>query len=1297
MKPIACSRCGLTLSVAAVEGKTVECPQCGSAVPVSAGNGAGSQAQGIETPATAARELGAAEARTLPPALGRKNTDGPKALLDATGETSVAGEARQPGEPSCPAIAGYEILEELGRGGMGVVYKAWQVRGKRLVALKMILAGEHAGPEAVARFRTEAEAAARLVHPHIVQVHEIGEQGGLPFFSLEFVDGGSLAAKLDGTPLPTRKAAELVLLLARAVEEAHRRGVIHRDLKPANILLTADGQPKITDFGLAKLLVGGVEQTRSGAILGTPSYMAPEQAEGNRIAVGPATDIYALGAILYECLTGRPPFKAESPVDTVVQVVSQEPVPPHHLQPKTPKDLETICLKCLHKQPNKRYATAADLADDLQRFLSDQPIRARPVSQAEKAFRWCRRNPLPAGLAAALGLVLLLGFVLVTHLWLRAIAHAAVAAREKTEAEQQRTLAEAHAADALRRQQQALAAQRRARQALDDMSSTVVQDWLARQEKLTAAQRSFLERALSQYEELAREAGDTPEARAAVAGANHSVGLIRWRLGLKTEAEKAYARAAEILEVLAGEQPTEPSYRSRLADAHNNRGVVLRELGRREEALAAYQKAIDIGQGLLGAFPGAPAYRRDLASRHYNSGHILRDLGRSEEAVTRQRQAIALQTKLVEQWPEAPAYQADLGRSYTSLGFALRGLGKRREPLAEYQKAIDLQAKLVARYPAVRDYRDDLANSHTDLGIILRALGRREQAMVEQKKAFDLRAALAAEYPGVPAYRKKLASSHNNLGVLLRESGRTGEALTQYQKAHTLRARLVAELPALPEYRRDLGSILYNLGNLLSSLTRRAEALDSYQKGIALQARLVADFSTVPDYRKELARSHRNLGHLLEALGRPAEARVEIQKSIDLRMALVVRFPTLAAHQRDLASSFASMRNLLRNIGQSGEALAEYRKGVDVLTALTAARPDFAALRAGFLVQLGDFAREVRRRDLALESYSKAIAALEPVLAGRNPSVSARTTATQAHSGRARTRGDLGDHTAALADWDRALAVSGKRPPSLRLHRALCQARLDRGAEAVKEAKALPRRNLSGAEVLDLARLFALAAGRSSDGSSGEAAAAEAVGLLQQARKIGWFRLPGRLQRYRRDRDFAPLLVRKDHAAFLTEAEKQPAGVVLSLVEELTDADAPDRVLDRCPHRSHPVKLQAGKTYAIEMGPIDDLDLLLRVEDSSGKELARDNGIGSGQARIVVAPPKDDTYRLLAISLARRGKYALGVRELDADLDGDGKIHEASNARLVFRQPQDGTYRLVVTSADRGGTGSFSLCVREEK
>jgi formylglycine-generating enzyme required for sulfatase activity/tRNA A-37 threonylcarbamoyl transferase component Bud32 len=305
-----------------------------------------------------------------------------------------------------PDVPGYEILGVLGHGGMGVVYRARQLKANRRVALKMIRAVEHASPTARLRFQIETEVVAHLQHPHIVQLYEAGEVRGQPFFSLEFCDGGTLTEQLKKQRPTPRDAAALIEALARALHYAHLRGVVHRDLKPGNVLLAgAERVPKITDFGLAKRIDAEAwDVSQSGAILGTPAYMAPEQAAGKVRDTGPAADVYGLGVLLYECLTGRPPFEGATPLETLEQVRSREPAAPSALNRQVPRDLATICLKCLSKEPARRYASTGELADDLRRFQSGEPIRARLVGAAERAWKWVRRRP---ALAALLGVVLL--------------------------------------------------------------------------------------------------------------------------------------------------------------------------------------------------------------------------------------------------------------------------------------------------------------------------------------------------------------------------------------------------------------------------------------------------------------------------------------------------------------------------------------------------------------------------------------------------------------------------------------------------------------------------------------------------------------------------------------------------------------------------------------------------------------------------------------------------------------------------------------------------------------------------
>ena len=344
--------------------------------------------------------------------------------------TPGASSSRATTSPPLRSFGDYELLEEIARGGMGVVYKARQINLDRIVAVKMVLGGSLASKEFIHRFRTEAAAAANLQHPNIVGVHEVGSHHGEQFLAMDFVDGPNLSRLVGQQPLPSSRAARYVHAIANAIQYAHERGILHRDLKPSNILVGSDDQPRVSDFGLAKRLDAESEITLSGQVLGSPNYMSPEQASGRRGQVGKRSDVYSLGAVLFHLLTARPPFQAETLTDTLREVVNTEPVSPRMLNPSVPPDLETICLKCLQKEPEKRYQTAQALAEELGRFIADEPILARPVTRTERAWRWCRRKPVIATLAASLAIVFVAGLAGVLTQWHRATNQSEVNRRQ---------------------------------------------------------------------------------------------------------------------------------------------------------------------------------------------------------------------------------------------------------------------------------------------------------------------------------------------------------------------------------------------------------------------------------------------------------------------------------------------------------------------------------------------------------------------------------------------------------------------------------------------------------------------------------------------------------------------------------------------------------------------------------------------------------------------------------------------------------------------------------------------------
>ncbi len=355
---------------------------------------------------------------------------GVEPMLESLGERQDEANFPTSNNEKATRFGDYELLEEIARGGMGIVYRARQVSLDRIVAVKMLLAGPLAGKDFVQRFRTEAAAAASLQHPNIVAIHEVGFAEGQHFFAMDYVAGQTLAQLVAKGPLPARQAATYLKAIAEAIHFAHERNVLHRDLKPSNVLIhSATDQPRVTDFGLAKRLEAETELTLSGQMLGSPNYMSPEQATAKRGTVGKRSDVYSLGAILYHLLTGRPPFQGETLMDVLRQLADNGPLAPHLLTPRVSHDLETICLKCLEKEPAKRYQSAQELADELDGFLRDQPIQARPVTRVERTWRWCRRKPALAGLIVALQLALALGLVGILWQWRRATANESLTRR----------------------------------------------------------------------------------------------------------------------------------------------------------------------------------------------------------------------------------------------------------------------------------------------------------------------------------------------------------------------------------------------------------------------------------------------------------------------------------------------------------------------------------------------------------------------------------------------------------------------------------------------------------------------------------------------------------------------------------------------------------------------------------------------------------------------------------------------------------------------------------------------------
>jgi tetratricopeptide (TPR) repeat protein len=488
-------------------------------------------------------------------------------------------------EDAPPLPPGYDYLALLGRGGMGVVYQARHRALNRVVALKMILSGQYADGEERSRFRREAEAIARLSHPNIVQIYEVGEHQGRPYIALEFLEGDPLSRRLGGTPMPPLQSARLVESLARAVQHAHEAGIVHRDLKPANILPGRGGVVKIVDFGLAKVVAQDQTQTQTGAVVGTPSYMAPEQAAGRTKEVGPPADVYALGAILYEMLVGAPPFRGDSVAATLELVREQEPVPPRQLQPKAPQDLEIICLKCLRKDPRKRYEGAGALADDLACFLVNKPIRARPVGQLERLGRWGRRNPAVAGLLAVVFVLLAGGLTVASRLWWLA--------------EQRRRQAEEHLHQASEQRDLARSNLRAARAAVDEYCLRVSGDERLR-EGHRPLRKELLQTAVRFYEQFVRQQSDDPDMEAELGRGCLRLSSLTQEIADPMKAIPQAEQARAIFTRLARDHPTRSEYQEELAEALTQLGKLYRSTSQIPRALEASEAAVALRRELAG-------------------------------------------------------------------------------------------------------------------------------------------------------------------------------------------------------------------------------------------------------------------------------------------------------------------------------------------------------------------------------------------------------------------------------------------------------------------------------------------------------------------------------------------------------------------------------------------------------------------------------------------------------------------------------------------------------------------------
>jgi eukaryotic-like serine/threonine-protein kinase len=856
-----------------------------------------------------------------------------QSFLEAPAEGARAAVAHLVGEGPGARVGPYQLVEQIGEGGFGVVFLAEQQRPvRRPVALKVLKPGMDTR-QVVARFEAERQALALMDHPNIARVLDGGETAsGRPYFVMELVRGLPVTDFCDQNQFTVRQRLELFVRVCRAVQHAHQKGIIHRDLKPSNVLVALDDGapvPKVIDFGIAKAvgqkLTDKTLVTNSTQLVGTPLYMSPEQAELSGLDIDTRTDVYALGVLLYELLTGTTPFDRERlqtvGFDEVRRIIrEEEPARPSARlstiadaaatvsanRRSDPKRLSQLCrgeldwvvMKCLEKDRARRYESAGGLAQDVERYLRDEPVLAGPPSVRYRFRKFARRHW--RGLTAALAFVLVLVAAVVTL----AVALVTVNRERQEKVVALDEKGAALEAEGRRRKQ--------AREALDTMSSELIEDWLARQKELLPGHKRFLEQALRAYEEFAADTGQQEEARAGAAHAWLRVGAIRRRLGQWKDAEAAYERGRELRAGLVTDFPTDAGHERNLALTYAYLARLFNETGRPREAVTAYDDALTIHKRLARDFPSRPKLRQDLALVYQELGWVLRETGRLREAEGAVAQAVAIQEQLAADFPARPDYRHELAESLNTLGNFLGDMGRPKEAEAALARAVAIHSRLADDRPAGPHYRAGLAMSLMSLGTLLMNTNRPKEAEAALTRAATLWKQLAADFPAAPEHRNSLAKTLVNLSNLLFNSGRWREAREPIAHAVTLFRQLATDFPAVASYRDMQCRSLITFGAILREDRRPREAEEAFREALAVYQQLTAKFPVAPDYRTGLAKVHNILGTLLKQTDRAREAEESYGQAIAIHKQLAAEFPAVPDHHNSAAGALINLAELLR-------------------------------------------------------------------------------------------------------------------------------------------------------------------------------------------------------------------------------------------------------------------------------------------------------------------------------------------------------------------------------------------------
>ena len=840
------------------------------------------------------------------------------------------------------------------RGGIGQVWLARDGDLGREVALKELRPEQGRNSTAWSRFVEEARITGQLEHPGIVPVYELSvrPEDGKPFYTMRFIRGKTLSQAIrdyhekkaagQAGPLDLASLLTAFVSLCNTAGYAHSRGVIHRDLKGHNVVLGDFGEVMLLDWGIAKLVdqprpADGVpsssempvmlddgsahDATVDGQVLGTPFYMAPEQAEGRIEAIDARTDVYGLGAILYEILTGRPPYEGSNTIEVLRKVREEAPPPPRQVDPRTPRALEAVCLKAMARRPEDRYPTALALADEVRRWLADEPVSVLREPWATRMARWSKRHRTAVASAAAL---------LMTAVVALSVS-AVLIGKERDEARRQG---------------------RQARKAVDDSYTRVAENWLA--DRLDPLQREFLEKALVYYRDFAGPDEGDPGLRQDRGRAYLRMGDVLRKLGRHDEAEAAYRRAIEILSKLAADVPAAPEHRDSLAEANFRLGSERAARGKAaelEEAERLFRRAASAQEALLADAPSTP--RRVALGRALGGlADLLRVTGPPADSESAYRRAIALLETASADEPAEVGPRQELGAALDGLGILLKDRGRSEEAKATGRRAIEVLEKLVADVPTLPSPRDGLARAYNSLGLMLRDAGTSAESEAALDREVALNRRLADDYPARPEYRRTLARGLMNLGIIYREANRPKEADAAYSQALKINEKLAAESPEIRKYARDQARCLNNLGELRAS--RKGEAEPLYRKALEIYRAQAEEAPGVAEHRIAEAGVLQNLGVWLSNAGRVDESIGALKQAVASFDELAVTDPADPARRRGLAKSLDSLGNAYLTGRRFPEAEEAYRRAVNAYDELVARPPVLRPDRLGLAACLSN-------------------------------------------------------------------------------------------------------------------------------------------------------------------------------------------------------------------------------------------------------------------------------------------------------------------------------------------------------